>query len=393
MTIQATEYGARQETARRLARQRGCTALLAWSRGGSTQDHYADVFYLTGFYTHQPFVPDEPGRWRAAGHTALVLPVGGPSTLFVDMARRQDPQPFADHIVVTDDLVDSVATALAKSVAPGEIALVGGETLVWRWARDLAARLPGHRFAEADDLLVGMRLIKTEAELDLLRKAGEVGTTAMIAAMTSAVPGATEADVAAAAISEIVRAGGAFYGMGLSSGEWAHTFSPSTPAAYSRTRLNTGDMIRLDLYGSFEGYLFDFGRSRVVGRVPTAEQQQLLDAVRDSVRGGIELLKPGQTLDAVARNCDASLAASAYARNNGIPHATMDGAWGHSIGLDWGAPWITCDSTVVVRPGMCFAIERRIEAPGIGGANYEDNVIVTEDGPEVVTPAPDRFDI
>jgi hypothetical protein len=40
---------------------------------------------------------------------------------------------------------------------------------------------------------------------------------------------------------------------------------------------------------------------------------------------------------------------------------------------------------------ICFAIERRIEGPGIGGANYENDVIVTDTGPEIVTPAPDRY--
>jgi len=40
---------------------------------------------------------------------------------------------------------------------------------------------------------------------------------------------------------------------------------------------------------------------------------------------------------------------------------------------------------------MCFAIERRIEAPGLGGANYENDVIVTDSGPEIITPAPDRY--
>src|SRR3712207_8054134 len=54
--------------------------------------------------------------------------------------------------------------------------------------------------------------------------------------------------------------GGALYGLGLSSGPWAHTFSPSTPAAYGRRRLEAGYMLRLDLYGSFEGYLFDLDR-------------------------------------------------------------------------------------------------------------------------------------
>jgi Xaa-Pro aminopeptidase len=103
-------------------------------------------------------------------------------------------------------------------------------------------------------------------------------------------------------------------------------------------------MIRLDLYGSFDGYLFDFGRSRVVGRSPTQAQQEILDAVRDSVRAGTELLRPDETLGAVARRCEEALKASAYARRHGLPRSTMGGTWGHGLGLDWGAPWIdvTC---------------------------------------------------
>src|SRR5919112_3963180 len=390
--IERTEYFARQAAARELAQERGFSALVAWSRGGSTQDHYADVYYLTGFYTHQPFIPDEPGHWRAHGHTALVLPVDEPTTLLMDMTELQDPKPAADCVRYTEDLVEALATTVAEEVPSGtDVALLGGEALAWRWGRELAARLPEHRFVEADALAAELRLIKSAAELDLLRVAGEVGTGAVTAAMEASVPGATEAEVAAAAISEIVRAGGALYGLGLSSGPWAHTFSPSTPAAYSRRRLKAGDMIRLDLYGSLEGYLFDFGRSRVVGRPPTQEQQEILDAVRDSVRAGTDLLRPGETLGAVARRCEEVLGASSYARRHGPPRAMMGGTWGHSLGLDWGAPWIEASSSTVIRSGMCFAIERRIEAPGIGGANYENDVIVTDDSLEIVTPAPDRY--
>jgi len=390
--IERTEYDARQAAARKLAREHGFSAIVAWSRGGSTQDHYADVYYLTGFYTHQPFIPDEPGRWRAHGHTAVVLPIERPGTLLLNMTELQDPKPVADRICITEDLVESLAMTVAKMVPPGtDVALVGGEALAWRWGRELGARLPEHRFVEADDLAVELRVVKSAAELDLLRAAGEVGARAIDAAMEAAVPGATEAEVAAAAIAEIIRAGGALYGLGLSSGPWAHTFSPSTPAAYSRRRLKAGDMIRLDLYGSIDGYLFDFGRSRVVGRSPTQEQQEILDAVRDSVQAGTELLRPGETLGAVARRCEEVLGASSYARRHGPPRAMMGGTWGHSLGLDWGAPWIETTSSTVIRSGMCFAIERRIEAPGIGGANYENDVIVTDAGPEVVTLAPDRY--
>jgi Xaa-Pro dipeptidase len=216
--IKRTEYDARQAAARKLARERGFSAIVAWSRGGSTQDHYADVYYLTGFYTHQPFIPDEPGRWRAHGHTALVLPIDGPGTLLLDMTELQDPKPAADRFRFTEDLVESLANTVEETVTLGtDIALVGGEARTWRWGRELAARLPEYRFVEADDLATGLRLVKSAAELDLLRAAGEVGARAVDAAMVAAVPTVTEAEVAAAAIAEIVRAGGALYGLGLSS--------------------------------------------------------------------------------------------------------------------------------------------------------------------------------
>ena len=93
------------------------------------------------------------------------------------------------------------------------------------------------------------------------------------------------------------------------------------------------------------------------------------------------MLRPGEALSAVARRCEKVLGASAYARRHGQPRAMMGGTWGHSLGLDWGSPWIEPTSSTVILPGMCFAIEQRIEAPGIGGANYENDVIVTDAGP------------
>jgi Xaa-Pro dipeptidase len=143
--------------------------------------------------------------------------------------------------------------------------------------------------------------------------------------------------------------------------------------------------LRLDAYGSLGGYLFDLARSRVVGRPPDDEQRALLEAVVDSVAAGVERLRPGVTLGEVARRCDEVLAASAYARDHGMPHSPMDGAWGHGIGVSFEPPWIDPGSEVVVAEGMCLAIERRIEAPGLGGAQYEDDVLVTGAGPEVLT--------
>jgi Xaa-Pro aminopeptidase len=36
---------------------------------------------------------------------------------------------------------------------------------------------------------------------------------------------------------------------------------------------------------------------------------------------------------------------------------------------------------------MCLAVEKRVAVPGVGGATYEDDVLVTRDGCAILTPA------
>jgi Xaa-Pro aminopeptidase len=209
-------------------------------------------------------------------------------------------------------------------------------------------------------------------------------------------PAVKETITATARREKRMRKGGAWYGGGLSSAGLAHTFAPTggTHGAAPNTlrRLERGDLVRLDIYGSLDGYVFDFARSFVVGRRPTPEQAVLLNAVRDSVQAGIDALRPGVTLGAVAQSCEAALSRSEYVRHQGMPESVMGGAWGHGLGLAFEPPWITSDSDVIVQPGMCFAVERRIEAASrpaaARGAQYEDNILITLDGAELLTPAP-----
>jgi Xaa-Pro dipeptidase len=384
--ITATEYRARQRVAAQRAAERDYVAVVAWSRGGSTQDSYADALWLSGFYTHYPVLADEPGRWRARGHTAVVVPAEGPSTAIVDVTQRGEREAVADAVVLTGDVVDALAMAIADTVPAGRVALVGGQALAERWASTLRMRLPRHVLVEDDQLLDEPRAIKSPAEQALLRAAGAVGTRAVQDALDAAAPGVHENELAAIAIGRIVEAGGALYGLGLSSGPWSHTFAPITPAAYRTRALEAGDLVRLDIYGSIEGYLFDFGRSRVVGDEIDPAQRELLVALSDSVDAGVELLVPGTPLAEVARRCTETFDASDYVTRHGSPPSPL-GSWGHGLGLAFERPWIEERATATVRAGMCLAVERRIEAPGLGGANYEQNVLVTDTGPEILTPA------
>ena len=219
----------------------------------------------------------------------------------------------------------------------------------------------------------------------------------MAAALDAAVPGANEADVAAVLHERVVREGGAIYNVVVSSGAASTTLGPSGGAAgaagWTTRRLAPGELLRIDAYGSLAGYLFDLARTVVVGDEragtvgggATDEQAELIDALRASVRAGIAALRPGVALADVARACEEALAASDHARRHGVPAHLMGGFWGHGLGLGFEPPWIGPDSAERVEAGWCLAIERRAAVPGLGGAQYEDDVLVGPGGPELLT--------
>ena len=367
MAIAEDEYLRRQADVRAAARERGLDAVLAFSRGGGTQDRIGDALWLAGVATPQPFVPDLAGHWRAAGHVAVIVPVDGPSVAVVE-SEESRAAPVADAVIVSADVIAGMTEALGNAQRVGVMS-----------SDAVPARYWSDRFEAADDLGFALRRIKSPAEQDLLRAAGRLGSAAMSAALREAVPGATEADVAAAVFAHVVRAGGAIYDVAVSSGERSGTLAPSGPtaAAWTTRELRAGDLLRIDAYGSLDGYLFDFARSIVVG----GGESELIDALREAVLAGIELLHPGTPFADVVRRCEEVLAASAHE----VPPNPMGGFWGHGVGVGWEPPWIGPDNDEPVEAGMCLALERRAAVPGLGGAQYEDTVLVGPGGPEVLT--------
>ena len=243
------EYRGRQAAAIAMARANSYDVVLAWCRGASTQDHAADVLYLTGYYTPQPVIPDllssqasfvdEPvkialgtWRWRAAGHAAAILTPDGKATLVADQPPRAENPAVADNILITSDPVAAVGDFLAELARSNlakrlRVAVIGGEALAGRWERAFHARVLEAQFDDADDLAWRLRTVKSPAEQALLRAAGALGARGMVAAMAAAAPGATESHVVAACIAEVTKGGGAWYGGGLTSGPWACTFAPT----------------------------------------------------------------------------------------------------------------------------------------------------------------------
>lgn len=340
-------------------------------------------------------MPDLGGHWRAAGHVAVVIAVDGPTVAIADSEEFQEP-PVVDAVVVSTDLIAAAADTVADAFGarqPARVGVIGSDAICARWWTALQERIrsrcPLAELEPADDLALELRKVKSPAERQLLRLAGRLGVRAMSAALEAAVPGGSEADVAAALFERVVRGGGAVYDVVTSSGPASGTLAPSGRSAgaarWTTRRLAEGDLLRVDAYGSFGGYLFDFARTTVVGGAATDDQTQLIDGLRDAVHAGINAARPGVPLSEIARCCQDALAASAHAQRHGVPASVMGGFWGHGLGLGFEPPWIGPRSTDIVQAGWCLAIERRAAVSGLGGAQHEDNVLVAANGPELLT--------
>ncbi len=284
--ITPDEFRDRQRRARELAAQRGLAGILVWSRGGHTTDRFYDVQWLAGYTSQFPFIPDGPG-WSARSHAALILPVDGPTVLVADMPAFRDDLAVADRIEQADDVSAATAAVLAGAIPAGTIGVLGADTLAYPWHAAIERATGSGRLERHDDLGWRLRLVKSPAEQELLRAASAIGSRAVTAVMEACAPGATEAEAAAAGIAIVVAAGAMLHGISISSGPYAHHYAQSQPAPYDARRdLQAGDLARVDLYGSVDGYLFDFGRSRVVGRAPDDGQAALLEAVRETTLAG-----------------------------------------------------------------------------------------------------------
>jgi ectoine hydrolase len=381
--VEPAEYAERQHRARTAAAARGLQALVAFSRGG--HERSADGLWLVGLATSQPFVPDLAGHWRATGHVVVVLPVDGPVTAIVE-SDELEAAAMADEVVVADDVVLATARVLRDAVPDrSRVGVLGADVVPFAWWMALG---DGIQLEPVDELGAELRRVKSPAEQRLLRAAGRLGAEAMGTALEAAAPGVTEADVAATFVEHVVRGGGAIYDVVISSGPGSIALGPhDRPAGWTTRELAAGELLRIDAYGSVGGYLFDFARTVVVGGQPSVEQAELIDSLRAAVQAGIAVLRPGVPLGDVARACEEALAASEHAQRHGTPKHVMGGFWGHGLGLGFDPPWIGPASQEVVEQGWCLAVERRAAVPGLGGAQWEDDVLVGSDGPEVLTGA------
>jgi Xaa-Pro aminopeptidase len=391
--IPATEYEQRRERLRELAAERDLDGVLVVSRGANGADWGADIVYLTNHYSAFPQIPDRPGRWTGRGHAGLVMPVGEDGTLVVDIPDWREDLVHVADVQTSLDLWAGLAEALrARGLDARRVGLIGRESLLHVTVDQIRRELPDLQLVWADDLIEGMRRIKSETEIALMRESTRVGAEMVEAFVTAAVPGATEADCVLAAFNRGIPQGAFPLDIPVASGPHVdHFLWERMPSWNYRRPLEEGDMIHPDMYGTVNGYFYDMVRTTVAGRKATDAQREVLEASVAVVEHIIEGMRPGVSCGELFDRGATWLGEHGFA----VPGAeTSEGvallgqsypSFGHSLGLAWENPSIVQGEAAVLEPNMVMAVEAEVGRPGAGTGAFEHNVLVTEDGVEILT--------
>jgi Xaa-Pro dipeptidase len=239
-------------------------------------------------------------------------------------------------------------------------------------------------FINASEVIAPCRMVKSAAEIGLLRQA-----TAATLEVHKAVARILHAGITTTEVEGFVKAAHAKLGM-----DPVFTFCIvlfGEPTAYPHgvpypQTLKDGDMVLVDIGAPLHGYQSDITRSYVFGE-PTARQREVWNvekAAELAAFAAAQLGAPCEAVDAAARGV---IEAAGFGRDYalpGLPHRT-----GHGVGLDvHEEPYIVRGDTRVLVPGMCFSDEPTICIYGEFGVRLEDHIYMTETGPAwFTTPA------
>lgn len=270
-----------------------------------------------------------------------------------------------------------IAELIKKRTNPKKIAIEKENLSVVR-LEQLREALPDTDFSgNISPFIAKSRLIKTDEEIEQLKKAGEEADFAFQIGFNALRTGVTERYVA----------GQIDYQLKLQKGVMHTSFETIVQAGKNAANPHLGptmntiqpnELVLFDLGTMHAGYASDSSRTVAYGE-PTAKEKEIYEVDREAQQAAIEAARPGITaseLDAVARNIITKAGYGEY-----FIHRL-----GHGIGMDVHEfPQIMEGNDVVLKEGMCFSIEPGIYIPNVAGVRIEDCGVVTKNGFETFT--------
>ena len=213
-----------------------------------------------------------------------------------------------------------------------------------------------------------MREIKTPEEIRAIKAACRAADRILQKIIRNIAKYQTEADIASALLSETLKQGLApsfdpIVASGKNSSNWHH---------FPKTKKISKGFLMIDFGVKLNGYCSDITRTIYIGK-PSPKEQAAYLSVLNIQKECIAMLHPGAKLKDIQDHAKRKL-------GDRFVHSL-----GHGIGR---AVHERPNFTGTAKPGMCLAVEPGIYYPGKFGIRIEDDVLITSQGPRLLTASP-----
>ncbi len=249
--------------------------------------------------------------------------------------------------------------------------------------RELQQLLPNVEWIPTAGHVLGLRAIKDELEIEVLRDAVLINERALRSVLAKLTPDWTEREIAYELESTIRRLGGTGFSFEPIIGAGPGGAKPH----YDSDMVVIGEhkTLLIDWGTKLGGYASDLTRTFHFGKPPTSFASAY-QAVLDAQLAAIELIRPG------AKCADIDQAARKVLENAGLGKFFVHGL-GHGVGLQiHESPRLSAVSEDILQPGMVVTVEPGVYFEGEYGIRIEDDVLVTENGHEVLSRLPKGLD-
>lgn len=350
----------------------------------------ANMNYLTGFdgwsfYVHQGLIVmlnEEQPIWFGRGQDANAARL----TSWLD---NENIRAYTDDYVqsLTKHPMEFAAEIIKEKGYDGKIIATEMDTYYYtaKCQERLEASLPNAKFIDGNLIVNWVKIVKSDAEIEYIRKAARIVEGGMNAAVESITQGVRQCDAAANVYHALI-SGTREYG-----GDYA-SIIPLMPAgirtstphlSWTDEPYKKGDTVILELAGNYRRYHCPLSRTLIVGDAPQ-KVKDLASVVIEGLSAALEAIKPGMTCEEVERVWAKSIAKSGFEKDSRI---------GYSMGLNYPPDWgehtasLRPGDKTILKPNMTFHM-----IPGIWlddfGVDMSESFRVTENGCETFTTIP-----
>ncbi len=239
--------------------------------------------------------------------------------------------------------------------------------------------LPDARLSDSVELVNWARLVKSDAEVALMREAGRICTATMNRAIAKIAPGVPQYEV----IAEVYHA--QITGLDGKCGDYTSLCpliqvgeGTSTPhLTWTDEPLPNEALVMLEIGAARRHYHAPLTRTFHLGK-PPQEIRHLASVIVEGVDAALEMAKPGVTCQEVEAVWQHVLTANGYSKVSRV---------GYSIGLNYPPDWgertasLRPGDETVLQPGMCFHFQSGVWLD-VFGAAVSEPFVVTENGGE-----------